>query len=170
VSEEREKGPRPTEFPIVGGNGTFLTIHFGYDMDIFLEGSNSDGERTAILADFPSPINGGGRHPQTMGALQQFRSLSAPKVPKESFLITTSTKDDSSGNSLAIILDSEGNINVSIIGRSSKGVPNQTVTFTLGRLDEGFSQNLLACFVNLALAIQEDETEIQGQLCRSTSL
>jgi len=60
-----------------------------------------------------------------------------------------------------ISITSEGNIHVTIKGKSSKGTPNQEVTFTLGHQDEGFSEELLSAFANLALVIQEDEKTIQ---------
>lgn len=159
----RESGPRPTEFRIVDKDGVSLTIDFGYDMSVFLERVDKDGGKTLILADFPSVINGGGRHPQTMRALEWFRSPKVPEVHREDLPITVSTQDDSSRNQLIVSITSEENIHVTIKGISGRGTPNQVVTFTLGHQDEGFNEELLSRFANLAKAIQEDEIKIRSR-------
>lgn len=157
MSEEREKRPNPAEFHIVDKDGVSLTINFGNNISISLEEPNRDG----VSTDFPFVKNGVCRYPQTVKALEVFRSPDVPKVPLELLPITVSTKEDASGKDLMISVTSEGNIHVTIKGKSSKGAPSQGVTFTLGHLDEGFIDRLLSAFTNLALAIQEDEKTIQ---------
>ena len=156
----KEKGPRPTEFRVVDSNGTTLTVHFGYDIDVFLEGDNRDGERTSMIADFPSVINGGGRHPETIRALDLFGS-SAPTTPQERLPLQVTTQDDSSRNYLTVSVSPEHDILVTITGRPSSisfiRDSKQAVTFILSPEDAGFSPGLLDNFTNLASAMERDE-------------
>lgn len=153
MSEEREKGPSSTGFSIEGYRGIF-----GINPDntgISIEDPNREDKSI----DFSFAKEGVCRYPKTMEALNEFRSPDPFRLHWTPLPILVSAQDNSRGKKLIISVDPDRDIHV-IIDDGSR-LPFSFVL--LGRNDEDFCRRILSPFINLALAIQEDEARVQGR-------
>lgn len=158
MSEEREKRPGPTGFSIEGYWGVF-------EINPDNTGISLEDPRRGKSIDFSFVKEGVCRYPQTVKALEAFRSPDVLKDVLESMPIYVSTQDATSGKYLMVSVDYEGNIHVIIRSGS-----DQAFSFLLGREDKGHDDKILSSFIKLALAIQEDEARIQDQILHPTFL